>query len=701
MSRTGRIAVLLVVVVGIAGCAPPENAREAISPSPTATATARVRLEPRHRLVERRHRAALGDRKSPRDPIILKDVAHRVFSRADSRKVEASCEPGITPPDTLCAIDVNSPGATRRILLEPYFVHVPWAAAKAVADHVQGPIPEARTYAFPMGKNAPLARVQAYEAPYLRARLAPPLHKRWAETPRLEIPPGSVVRFSTGIEEVATRVDSAPVDFVLLAYVGTKGADAPVELFRTSLDPARNPGDRGWHDHEVDLSEVAGPVVRLRFHTEPTNPADERPQLPVWGDPTILSPQSPETSERPFVVLVSLDTLRARSLSALGREIETSPFFDALARQGILFANAFTTYSNTMGSHMSMLTGLWPRSHAVVGARKSLSSKKTTLATRMRAAGYETAAFTENALLNGARGFRRGFGHYQENKEIEDGAGASEETFDEALKWVAKHSNTPFFLFIHTYEVHAPYEPQAPYDALYPAESHSGANVRLYEQEIRYLDDQLRRLVAELDRLVGAESLLLVVTADHGEEFGEHGGMTHSQLYDEVMHVPLLFRWSGAIPANRRVAQPVSLVDIAPTILDLAGVGAFAGQNGVSLTPLIEGDGAIGRQIVFAEAPPSMINASIRQFGARSATHKCLIPEGQEVGSCFDLVSDPSENSPMAPDFDDQTRALHDALLAYRRGSAKAEDDPGTEIIDSHEIDPKRQEKLRALGYVE
>jgi len=401
-------------------------------------------------------------------------------------------------------------------------------------------------------------------------------------------------------------------------------------------------------------------------------------------------------------VLVSLDTLRARSLSALGRKIETSPFFDALAREGTLFEHAFTTYSNTLGSHMSMLTGLWPRSHGVVEGGRLLSPRKETLAERMRTAGYETAAFTEDALLSGAVGFRRGFARYSENKDVKLGGGASEETFDAALAWAESHVDVPFFLFIHTYEVHAPYAPVQPYASMF--DDQPAGDRRLYEQEIRYLDDQLRRLVDQLDRLLTPERLLLVITADHGEEFYEHGRALHAQLFDEVMHVPLLFRWPGVVPEDLRVSQPVSLVDISPTILDLAGVHPGSVTDGMSLTPLFKDGGTAHRAVVFGEAPASGPMPG-REFVGRTATHKCMIQEGEEEGRCFDLVRDPREKSPLRPDHDEQTSALHDEVLAYRRGAPEIEQKgtrpPSPAPHDSEEIDPKRQEKLRALGYVE
>lgn len=652
------------------------------------------------RLAEGRVRRAKGQRRNALGPAVLNDVARPVPFLSEFRRVTGKCDPD-TAPDAPCPLEVSQEGAARWVILEPILRAYPPETFLAMADHVQGPLPAPSVRLFDAKRQGPHPIVPAFETGNLRARLVFPMRTLWLESRQIPIPEHGVLRFSVGTEESTWGIDSAPVDFIVRAYVGNERQGAPIELFRTSLDPARRHEDRGWKDFEVPLAPLAGKVARLRFDTLPSNRRDPRPQLPLWGDPTVFAPASLR-NKRPFVVLLSLDTLRARSLSAFGRELETSPFFDALAGQGTLFERAFTTYSNTLASHMSMLTGLWPRTHGVVD-RSHLSPKKKTLAERLRGVGYETAAFTENALLNGSQGFRRGFSRYSENKEIQHGAGASEDTFTAALEWAREHVDTPFFLFIHTYQVHAPYEPHEPYAALYEAGAHDVDQHRRYEQEIRYLDDQLRRLVGELDGLLGAQELLLVITADHGEEFDEHGARLHTQLYDEVMHVPLLFRWPGHVPEGRRVATPVSLVDVAPTILQLAHVKKFHTPDGKTLTPLFRDGGEIGRSTVFGEVHPSYVTRHERQFVGRTARHKCFVTAQTPSGFCFDLVGDPNEQTRLPPETNADTKALLEAVLEYR-GEAAREDDASADAdlpTPGQEIDPKRSEKLRALGYVE
>lgn len=645
-------------------------------------------------LVPATGRAPRGAPPTPQEPFVIGTVARPVPFRAPARRPTTACDPDLGPAGP-CDVSLAARKGFHWAILGPRFPRLRWADEATVLDQVGGPLPPLPTRVLDAKAKATV-RMPAYAARKVLAYPARPLRRLGLQSEPFRASPHHRLRFSTAVEPIAWPVDSAPTDFVVTVHA--PGAE-PVEVFRSSLDPSRRPEDRGWRDHDVSLEPFRGERIVVRLETMPTERGDPRPQLPLWGDPKIVS-ASASRGSRPFVVLVSLDTLRARSLSALGNDLETSPFFDALATQGTLFERAFTTFSNTLGSHMSMLTGLWPRSHLVRGHR-ALARDEPTLAERLRANGYETAAFTENALLNGRQGFWRGFGLYSENRDVKAGAGASRETFDEALGWARDHRDVPFFLFVHTYEVHAPYAPKEPYASMFASDAHRNRNGRRYEQEIRYLDDQLRRLVSGLDEILGAENLLLVVTADHGEEFGEHGGLLHGQVFDEVMHVPLLLRWPGRVPADRRIAEPVSLVDVTPTILELTGTPASTIRDGASLVPLLDPSHAAAPRIVFAEAPPSLQNRERGQIAARNSTHKCILTWDGDGGRCFDVAADPAERSPLKPDHDDETRALHDAALEYRRNASLPLGEPAPPATQKEEIDPKRREKLRALGYVE
>jgi arylsulfatase A-like enzyme len=563
--------------------------------------------------------------------------------------------------------------------------------------------PEAKSSSEPRSAAMELRKAQrrGWEIPHwqtswLEYTLVPRLEDRDFASRKVEIPPRARLRFAIAAEETTWDVDAAPVDFTVRA----ESDDGSPEIFRRTLDPSHRREDRGWHEVDVPLGELAGKRVSFHFEVRLRDPADRRPQLPLWGDPRVVAPA--ETRGRASIVLVSLDTLRARSMSAYGYELPTTPEFQRIAREGALFTNAFTTFSNTLGAHMSMLTGLYPANHGV-GAATSLSRARPTLAERLRGAGYETAAITENGLITARAGFARGFAHYVEDKTSAWHAVGAARTFRRALTWAEAHADEPFFLFVHTYAVHAPYEPSASYRELFTAAPTPSGNQLPYEREVREVDDELARLVAELDRLLGRERYLLVVTADHGEEFYEHGLMFHVQLYDEVMHVPLLFRWPGRIPEDRVIDQLVSLVDVAPTILGLVGVSDRGGNDGLDLSSLIEGGTpppVLPRQVVFGEAPRIQRSEGARTYVARSETAKCMLAAKASEAHCFDLKADPRERNPLSPSSSAALTELAGEVSRYR-DRAKQVPPAHAPVAVPEAPDIQREQQLRALGYIE
>lgn len=578
-------------------------------------------------------------------------------------------------------------GANRAVDGQP----APGAAAGGAAPPGVEVGPPARPVLLAPGVDTPvgdLTRAQIFTA---RTYGIPSLASRGATSPAFVVPPSAILRLSYGVEQAAWHVDSAPVYFRVV-YEDEHGATQ--DLFRRILDPARNPLDRRWYDNDVDLSDLEGKTIRLRFLSEPAKSGDTRPSLPVWGDPRILAPTS--GPKRPAIVLVSLDTLRAKSMSLYGYARDTTPRTTRLATRGTVFDDAFTPFPSTLGAHMSMLTGLLPATHGVRDATYALADQHLLLAEVLRGAGYATGAFTEDALLDSRRGFRRGFSAYHEDTTIQAGGGDAEATFGRALAWAAGHADEPFFLFVHTYQVHDPYDPPVAYRDLFPSDGVSDAQ-RRYEQEIRYLDDLLQRLVDGLHRLVPEQDLLLVVTADHGEEFFEHGLPTHLQLFDEVMHVPLLFVWPPRVPAGRRITEPVSLVDVLPTVLQLVGVDVPPGIDGVSLVPLLSATPAtLDRTMVLGEYPP-LGGESARHLVARSRDAKCIVDDGGARTRCWDLAADPGETTARAPQDDPRFAPVAAAARAYgQRGAAPS---PGATPAEPAAESIER--KMRALGYVQ
>ena len=312
-------------------------------------------------------------------------------------------------------------------------------------------------------------------------------------------------------------------------------------------------------------------------------------------------------------ILISIDTLRADHLGAYGYSRDTSPFLDSLAARGTLFERAVVQYPSTLTSHMSIFTGLYPQEHEVLPPSTVLSGEIETLPEMFRRHGFRTAGHTEGGFMAGGYGFARGFDEftdtaYGSDTDVERTVGRGLE-FLRSLK-----AEDSFFLFLHTYAVHDPYEPPERYRSLFwPGEApqvadssgeflrqvNKGARevadetLRYYEAQydatIRYVDEVLQEFVGELEALGLLEETTLIITSDHGEEFGEHGKVAHTQVYPECLIVPLLIVHPGQ-SIGSRIPDLVESVDFAPTLLELAGIEPPEAISGKSLVDLMRGE---------------------------------------------------------------------------------------------------------------
>ncbi len=321
------------------------------------------------------------------------------------------------------------------------------------------------------------------------------------------------------------------------------------------------------------------------------------------------------------VVLVTIDTLRADRVGAYGYAAATTPAIDALAAAGLRVGQAFATAPVTLTSHASLLTGLYPPAHGARHNGVAMAPGVPTLATLLKAQGFATGAFVGAFPLERRFGLAAGFDVYGDRlPRLENGKPADErpgeDVVDEALAWRTTTGAARTFLWVHLFEPHAPYRN--------PTDGRPVA-VR-YDEEVAEADRQVGRL---LDGL-GAEraSTLVVVTADHGEAFGEHGDFVHGHLaYEEVMHVPLLVKFpAGMAVAGGAVDALAQLTDIAPTVLDALGLGHLAAEmQGVSLLPAARSDAAghgQPRRYAFAETQASTANH--RLLAVRSERWKYL-----------------------------------------------------------------------------
>ncbi len=275
------------------------------------------------------------------------------------------------------------------------------------------------------------------------------------------------------------------------------------------------------------------------------------------------SPQPPPRN----IVLVTIDTLRA---DRLGRGI--SPELDALAAASVQFTAARTTVPLTLPAHTTLLTGQLPPGHGVRLNGQTLAAEVPTLATALKGAGYRTAAFVGAYVLDRRFGLARGFDTYDDRvprvataTDTLEAARTASVVVDGALTWLDAAPAGPFLLWVHLYDPHAPYEPPEPYRSRFAG--------RPYDGEVAYAGAEVGRLLARLDARGLTASTIVVLAGDHGEGLGDHGESTHGMLaYDSTLRVPLLVRAPSLTPAS--VAVPVSLADVAVSVLQLSGARA-------------------------------------------------------------------------------------------------------------------------------
>ena len=538
-------------------------------------------------------------------------------------------------------------------------------------------------------------------------------------TPPVEIPAGASLEFAIGL--LFARWGRDPVEFSVEACAEERCE----RLFDERVDPSSAEGE-AWRDRRIDLGPLAGQTREFRFRAERL--AEEAPfSFPVWANPTLYAPAP--RGERPNVILLSVDTLRADHLSAYGYARDTSPFLaERFARGGTVFENLVSAATITTPSHASIFTGLQPASHGTTDGMKAIARQIPTLPEWIRAAGIDTAGITEDGWLSVRGGFGRGFDVFEENKSpnIMSPVGQVDLTFAKAAQWLARNRDKRFFLFLHTFQVHSPYAPPERYRDLFPIPDPDtrASHERWrddYDREIRYTDDELRRLVGRIEELGLAEHTVFIVTADHGEAFLEHGFLEHgARLQEEVVHVPLLL-WGPGIPVGRRIAAPVAHVDLLPTILELLGIPRPPWLEGRSLAGVLRGtepESALANRALFSETRTKLaltaerrpVDFPVPAFLVRVGSRKLArYPDG--AGGfryeLYDVSSDPEERHDLLPADPDAAADLRPLVDGYEaQGSAqRARIDAATGVgpapAESVPLEPEQEQKLRALGYLE
>lgn len=339
------------------------------------------------------------------------------------------------------------------------------------------------------------------------------------------------------------------------------------------------------------------------------------------------------------VLLITLDTTRADYLGCYGRPGGRTPVLDRLAREGVLFTDCTACSPFTSPSHASLLTSLYPYAHGVrLNGADRLAEEVVTLAESFRDAGYTTQATVASYVVNRKFGLAQGFDVYHDVTEVRVGDELHAErrgdvVCADAIQMLQSLVQKRFFLWVHFYDPHHPY---------HSTRGHERDTPEAYEDEIAFMDAQIGHLMQQLSQLRLAESTLVVLVGDHGEGLGEHGERLHGVfLYQSTLRVPLIFYGPGRIQAGRSVAAQVRTVDVAPTILALAGLRAWSQAQGVSLVPLLTGRTADLGLAAYAESLDGQ-----QQFGL--AMLRSLSQGGWKyvhapTPELYDLARDPGE----------------------------------------------------------
>jgi arylsulfatase A-like enzyme len=549
----------------------------------------------------------------------------------------------------------------------------------------------------------------------------------------VRIPNQAVLRFANGI------ASNSPVTFRVLA--GPSGA----ELFSQAVSQAEN-----WQDAEVDLAKYAGTTQKLVLRTE----SNVRDAVGFWANPVVFS-KLPKS--RPNILIYVVCTLRPDHMSLYGYGRDTTPFLKKLGDSAVVFHDAQAQAPWTKPSIASLMTSLHASAHGLVNDSDTIPRGAATLAEQLRGAGYVTASIVANPFAGRTSGLDRGFDYMMEYPVVQrNRADAVDRGTDSAainksiLPWLERHRDEPFFLYVQSTDPHAPYRPPPEYESKFanPADTKQfnrdygrlrdirayggGATVTRSEMRAKGIDPEvyIRRAVARYDaeiahndksfeqlvnklRDIGAiDNTLIVFASDHGEEFWEHGFGAHGHsLYNELIHAALLFWNPRLLPAPRRISEPVQLIDIMPTVLELVDIKPPAGIQGQSLVPLLKGQPFTRTAPVMATklalpkakagggVPENLTDTFARiepgwKFIYRAQAGRAKLKEVE----LYDRRADPSDQKDLSPGQPDVVSKLKAHLTEWVDVQKQVRKQLGPR--GTSELDAQTLERLRSLGYL-
>ena len=392
------------------------------------------------------------------------------------------------------------------------------------------------------------------------------------------------------------------------------------------------------------------------------------------------------------LVLVTIDTLRPDHLGCYGYQKIETPAIDGIAKNGVLFENAVTQTPLTPPSHASIFTGLYPTKHHVRDTGGFiLQPSSTTLATILQQQGWDTAAFVSSDVLKKLFGFNQGFAVYDDQMPkpagnsrdfLADPERPASTTVDRALRWIEAQTGKPYFLWVHLYDPHLPYQPPAPFRQQYKD--------RPYDGEIAYADHELARLFDAVRKKSPSDKTLIAVLSDHGESLGEHGEYSHGVfLYDATLRIAFLLA-GPSVPTGLRVKEQARAIDFLPTVLDLMGGRPPDSVQGVSLAPAFANK-EVPTAISYAETLYPKINMGWSELRAiRTNRWKYIRAPKPEL---YDLVQDQAEATNVIHEHAAEVQKL-EAQLKTLAGAGR------TEKVETAPVDQRTMEQLKSLGYV-
>jgi arylsulfatase A-like enzyme/tetratricopeptide (TPR) repeat protein len=417
----------------------------------------------------------------------------------------------------------------------------------------------------------------------------------------------------------------------------------------------------------------------------------------------------------PNIILITVDTARADRMGFLGSKLGLTPNLDTLARESVVFTHAYSQVPLTAPSHATILSGTYPQFHQVNDFQVPLAPDLPYAPAILRVHGYRTSAFVGAMVLDPhagfARGFDRGFDTYDAGfHQARPGADRYHSTerrggevVAHALAWLNQHPRGPFFMWLHLYDAHDPYDPPEPYKSKYAAAPYDG--------EIAYVDSAVGKFLGDLRTRGLYDGAVIAVMADHGEALGDHGEDTHGFfLYDETIHVPLLIKLPGAASvgkdsAGTKIENRVGLVDVLPTILQVVKIPVPQEVQGESLLGMLLPKPAPAESARASAGPdvspdrPAYAETDYPQntYGwsplraLRTGKYLFIKAPRQEL---YDQSADPKAEHDLSSASTAVTGTLAGQLDAFRQKTSSSREAPKSTV------DPEAQAKLAALGYI-